>query len=172
MSVQADAPAGGPPPWLDDTIQQQFGWRDGNIVVAVPPKSGTTWTMNIVHQLRSGGDASFADIYAEVPWLEFVPTPESAVGDMVARFDAMPSEPRRAFKTHAAPPTLPVQGSGSGTEVRYLVVARHPDEAIASFRPFLDRHSDAWYERWQVDKNDIVAPDLHSYIAGCVSHAR
>ena len=28
-------------------------WREGDIVVSVPGKSGTTWTMNIVHQLRT-----------------------------------------------------------------------------------------------------------------------
>jgi aryl sulfotransferase len=67
MSAQREAgpdgPPAGPPPWINETIQQGIQWRDGDIVVAVPPKSGTTWTMNIVHQLRSGGDALFADIY-------------------------------------------------------------------------------------------------------------
>ena len=71
-----DAPPGGPPPWINETIQQQIGWRNGDVVIAVPPKSGTTWTMNIVHQLRSGGDATFADIYSEVPWIEFVSAPD------------------------------------------------------------------------------------------------
>ena len=62
--VEQSGPPPGPPPWINDTIQQRIEWRDGDIVVSVPPKSGTTWTMNIVHQLRSGGDPSFADIYA------------------------------------------------------------------------------------------------------------
>ena len=61
--AQHDGPPAGPPPWINDTIQQQIEWRDGDIVVSVPPKSGTTWTMNIVHQLRSGGDPTFVDIY-------------------------------------------------------------------------------------------------------------
>ena len=51
---------GGPPdemaiPWIDVTMQQQVAWRDGDIVISVPVKSGTTWMMNIVHQLRSRG---------------------------------------------------------------------------------------------------------------------
>jgi aryl sulfotransferase len=149
-------------------MQQEVAWRDGDIVVSVPAKSGTTWTMNIVHQLRSGGDCAFADIYVEVPWLEFVPGPNSVVRDLVARFDAMTGDRRRAFKTHAAPPDLPYQVPGEGADVRYLVVARNPDEAVASFRPFL---AAAWYELWQVNPDDIVGADFDSYINGFVSHA-
>ena len=148
-----DGPPAGPPPWLNETMQQSIEWRDGDIVVSVPPKSGTTWTMNIVHQLRSGGDPAFADIYAEVPWLEIVPRPDSAIDGLIAAFDAMPSDKRRAFKSHAAPPTLPFQHAGAGLDVRYVVVARNPDEAVASFRPFIAAHSDAWFDLWHVHPN-------------------
>ncbi len=163
-------PPAGPPPWLDETVQQRMQWRDGDIVVSVPPKSGTTWTMNIVHQLRTGGDAEFADIYAEVPWPEIVPHPDTNLDDLVARFDAMPTGPRRAFKSHAAPPTLPYQEPGAGPDVRYVVVARNPDEAIASFRPFLAAHSDAWFDLWQVPSEAVVGPDFDTYFAGIGSH--
>jgi aryl sulfotransferase len=138
-----DGPPGGPPPWINETIQGNVAWRDGDIVVSVPHKSGTTWSMNIVHQLRSEGDPAFADIYAEVPWLEFVPRPNTDPDDLVAAFDQMPTELRRAFKSHAAPPTLPFQRAGAGPDVRYLVVVRNPDEAIAASRPFLAAHADA-----------------------------
>jgi hypothetical protein len=50
-------------PWVNPAIQQRVAWRDGDIVVSVPMKSGTTWTMNIVHQLRSGGDPDLEDVY-------------------------------------------------------------------------------------------------------------
>ncbi len=166
-----DAPEVGPPPWIDETIQQRIEWRDGDVVVSVPAKSGTTWTMNIVHQLRSGGDGSFTDIYLEVPWVELVPGPDKSLDDLVAKLDEMPRDLRRSFKTHAAPPTLPYQNPGEGPDVRYLVVARNPDEAIASFRPFLAAHSDAWYDLWQVDKRGAVGPDFDTYISGFVSHA-
>ncbi len=161
---------GGPPPWINPTMQQRVQWRDGDIVVSVPPKSGTTWTMNIVHQLRTGGDPSFADIYAEVPWLELVPRPDSNLDDLVARFDAMPRDRRRAFKSHAAPPDLPYQRPGEGPDVRYVVVARNPDEAVASFRPFLASHSDAWFELWGVPKDHLVGPDFEAFFAGIGSH--
>ena len=53
--------------------------------------------MNIVQQLRSGGDDSFADIYAEVRWPEILPAPGSVVDDIVAEFDAKPGDRRRGF---------------------------------------------------------------------------
>jgi hypothetical protein len=164
-------PPPGAPPWIDDTIQQRIEWRDGDIVVSVPPKSGTTWTMNIVHQLRSGSDARFADLYLEVPWLEFVPSPNSNLDDLVSSFDGMPRDKRRAFKTHAAPPTLPFQRADDGPAVQYIVVARNPDEAVASFRPFIDAHSDAWFDLWHVDKTALLGPDFETFFAGMGSHA-
>ncbi|HUP76758.1 MAG TPA: sulfotransferase domain-containing protein [Acidimicrobiales bacterium] len=160
------SPPPGPPPWINDTIQQRIEWHDGDIVVSVPPKSGTTWTMNIVHQLRSGGDSAFADVYAEVPWLEFVPGPSRILDDLVAAFDAMPRDRRRAFKSHAAPPTLPYQRSGSGVDVRYVVIARNPDEALASFRPFIAAHSDAWFDLWELPREGLVGQDVETFFAG------
>lgn len=168
-AIENGSPAG--PPWLDETIQKKIAWRDGDVVVSVPAKSGTTWAMNIVHQLRSGGDPSFTDIYAEVPWLEIVPRPGTDLDDLVAAFDAMPRETRRALKSHAAPPTLPYQRPGTGPDVRYLIVVRSPDEAVASFRPFISAHSDAWFDLWQVDRNAIIGPDFETYIDGFASHA-
>ncbi len=163
----ADAPPEGPPeegiPWINTEIQQQIQWRDGDIVVSVPAKSGTTWTMNIVHQLRSGGDPDLLDVYVEVPWLEFVPSPTTQVADIVAGFDAMGHDRRRAFKTHSGPGDLPYQAPGDGPDVKYVVVARNPDEAIASMRPFIDSHSDAWFQLWDVPKEMVVGPDFETF---------
>jgi len=150
---------------MNTSMQQQIQWRDGDIVVSVPPKSGTTWTMNIVHQLRSGGDPDFFDIYAEVPWLEFIPTPDTVPADLVARFDEMGDDRRRAFKTHSGPGDLPYHQPGQGPDVRYVVVMRNPDEALASMRPFIQAHSDAWFEMWQVPKEAIVGPDFATFFS-------
>ncbi|MEO5842493.1 MAG: sulfotransferase domain-containing protein [Acidimicrobiales bacterium] len=169
--MEHGGPPPGPPPWINDEIQQKIQWRDGDIVVSVPPKSGTTWTMNIVHQLRSGGDPAFVDIYDEVPWLEIVPGPDASFDDLVAAFDAMPHDRRRAFKSHAAPPTLPYHRPGAGPDVRYVIVARNPDEAVASFRPFIAAHSDAWFDLWQVPRDGLVGPDFETFFAGIGGNA-
>jgi hypothetical protein len=69
--------------------------------------------MNIVHQLLTGGDGEFADIYAEVPWIEFVTRLGMPLAELQAQLAAMPVDPR-AFKTHSAPPALPYVAPGAG----------------------------------------------------------
>lgn len=150
-------------PWVNPEIQQLVAWRDGDIVVSVPVKSGTTWMMNIVHQLRTGGDHDFESIYAEVPWLEFVPEPGVSPVELAARVDAMSDHRRRAFKTHSPPGPLPFHAAGSGREVSYIVVVRSPEEVLASMHPFINSHSDAWFELWKLDKAMVAAPDLATF---------
>lgn len=150
-------------PWVNPEIQQLVAWRDGDIVVSVPVKSGTTWMMNIVHQLRTGGDPDFDSIYTEVPWLEFVPEPGVTPAELAARVDAMPDHRRRAFKTHSPPGPLPFHAAGSGTEISYVVVVRNPEEVLASMHPFINSHSDAWFDLWSLDKAAVAAPDLATF---------
>jgi aryl sulfotransferase len=176
-AVQADAGAdhgdgapGGPPPWIDESMQQRMAWRDGDVVIAVPPKSGTTWTMNIVHQLRTGGDADFADVYAEVPWIEFVPNPTVDRDAIVAGFDAMGTDRFRAFKSHALPGTVPYFAPGAGPAVRYVVVVRNPDEAVASFYPFINAHADGFFAAWGVPREAVAGGSFAEYFAGLGSH--
>ncbi len=158
-------PEGGPPPWINPAIQQRIEWRDGDIVISVPIKSGTTWTMNIVHQLREGGDPDLVDVYAEVPWIEFVPGPATTVDELAARIDAMPSMRRRAFKSHSAPPALPYFAPGSAKDVKYIVVLRNPEEALVSLHPFIGAHSDELFELWNVPKHGLVKDDFPTFFA-------
>jgi hypothetical protein len=154
-------------PWINKDMQQQIAWRDGDVVISVPVKSGTTWMMNIVHQLRAGGDAEFLDVYVEVPWLELVPGPAARVEDLIAGFDHMGDDRRRAFKTHSAPDVLPYVQPGAGPDVRYVVVVRNPDEVVASLPPFARAHSDTWFDLWQLPRSGIFrAADVEAVVAG------
>jgi hypothetical protein len=152
-------------PWGNLDMQRQMSWRDGDIVISVPVKSGTTWMMNIVHQLRSGGDQDFASIYAEVPWIEFVPTPESRPEDLIAGFDRMSADRRRAFKTHSPAGVVPYFAPGSGPDVQYVVLVRNPDEAIAALPPFTASHSDAWLNLWHIPREAFGSPDVATLVA-------
>lgn len=151
------------PPWIRPEIQQEIAWRDGDVVISVPPKSGTTWTMNIVYQLLNGGTADFRDIYEEVPWIEFVAYPGEPFGDITGRLDAMPKTRRRAFKTHSAPPQIPYFASGNKPAVSYVVIARNPEEALVSFWPFLAKHSDEWAELWGMPPGAMERPSFESF---------
>ena len=155
--------APGPPGWVDPDIQQHVEWRDGDIVISVPAKSGTTWTMNIVHQLREGGDPDFEDLYVEVPWLELVAGPNVTRSQRLANFEAMPANRRRVFKTHSPPGPLPYRAPGSGRDVKYVVVVRNPEEAAVSMHPFIAAHSDAWFRLWQTPREAFVRPDFATF---------
>jgi hypothetical protein len=165
-SRSAASPPDGPrgPGWIDPEIQGRVRWRDGDIVVSVPVKSGTTWTMNIVHQLRSGGDPDLQDVYVEVPWLELVPAPGVTREQRLAKFAAMPRGRRRAFKTHSPPGLLPYQKPGGGRkDVRYVVAARNPDEALASMHPFAHAHTHAWFDLWTLPREAFCKPSFASF---------
>ncbi len=161
------APPSGPP-WIAPEIQQKIAWRDGDVVISVPIKSGTTWTMNIVHQLLTGGTDDFRDVYEEVPWIEFLAFPGQPQEAVVERVTAMPTNTRRAFKTHSPPPAVPFQSVGSGTDVKYVVIMRNPEEALVSFRPFLNKHSDAWYELWGVPREALCRPDFPTFYSDVI----
>ncbi|WP_433989739.1 hypothetical protein SuNHUV7_05430 (plasmid) [Pseudoseohaeicola sp. NH-UV-7] len=165
--TDSEAPPAGPP-WIQPEIQQGIAWRDGDIVVSVPLKSGTTWTMNIVHQIVSGGRSDFRDIYEEVPWIEFLGSPEHSHRDVIDRVAAMPADARRAFKTHSPPPAVPFQEAGSGNDVKYVVIFRNPEEAFVSFRPFLDKHSDEWFGLWGMPREALCRPDFPSFYSDVI----
>lgn len=166
-TLESAAPPAGPP-WIQPQIQHGITWRDGDVVISVPAKSGTTWTMNIVHQLMTGGTSDFRDIYEEVPWIEFLNRPGQPHQEVIDRVEAMPTSRRRAFKTHSAPPQLPFIPAGTGPDVKYLVIFRNPEEALVSFRPFLEKHSDAWFDLWQMPRAALCRPDFPSFYADVV----
>ena len=158
------------PPWIQPAIQQHIKWRDRDIVISVPPKSGTTWTMNIVHQLLTRGTARFRDIYEQVPWIEFLSHPEQPHQEVLDRIEALPTGSRRAFKTHSAPPDLPFLQGGSDQDVKYIVVFRNPEEALVSFRLFIEQHSDDWFELWQVPREAMCRTDFPSFYSDVIDN--
>jgi hypothetical protein len=153
----------GGPPWLNPEIQKRVTPRDGDVWIAVAAKSGTNWMMNIVHQLLTGGSADFDSIYRVVSWPEFVERPGQQPEEVLDRIAALPSSPRRAFKTHAGPPDVPFVTAGSGKDVKYVVVSRNPEEALVSFKLFLEQHTDAWYDLWKVPRGAMTRPDFGTW---------
>jgi hypothetical protein len=50
--------------------------------------------------------------------------------------------------------------------VSYVVVGRDPEEALASFRPFIAAHSDEFMGMWGVPTDALVGPDFATFAGG------
>jgi len=94
------------------------------VIIASPPKCGTTWTQHVVHGLRSGGSIDFDEISVVIPCLEM--GWDSGV-DPQAQQSFRPA----AYKTHFYYPHCP-----SGC--RKIFVLRDPMDAGPSFYKFLN----------------------------------
>jgi hypothetical protein len=98
--------------------------RPSDVVITPFAKSGTTWTQQIVHCLRTRGDMDFDDISRVVPWIETSP-------GLGIDLDAEQKSNPRAFKSHLAWSEIPQGG-------RYIVVIRDPKDALYSLFKFIE----------------------------------
>jgi aryl sulfotransferase len=102
--------------WLD------FEHRPGDIVISTRSKSGTTWMQMICALLVFGSPRLPAPLTELSPWLDWLVTPADEV---YARLGAQ--RHRRFIKTHT-----PLDGLPLDPRVQYVVVARHPLDAVVS----------------------------------------
>ena len=123
----------------------EFRPKPGDVIIATPPKCGTTMVCQIVQSLRSNGDMSFEEINMVIPCLEMAF--DSGIEDV-----EMAQEPYRphVFKTHAWYPHCPK--SEDGQDVKYIYVVRNPVKAAISFYWFLGG--------WFFDKDEITMDEF------------
>ena len=114
----------------------EFVPKEGDVIIATPPKSGTTVVCQIAHSLRTAGDWSFEEINIVIPCLEMAW--DAGIQNLEADQVARP----RMFKTHAWYPHCP-----KGPGVKFIYVVRSPPKAVISFYHFLGG--------WFFDKNEI-----------------
>ena len=129
-----------------------FKPRPTDVIVSPYAKSGTTWTQQIVHGLRTRGSMDFDEITVVTPWLILAHDMGwDLEGDQVA-------EPR-VFKSHATWHDVP-KGA------RYICPVRHPYKMMVSFYRFFE---DWWFEPGSIDiatflrGNHLKNPDERSY---------
>ena len=96
--------------------------RSTDVFVVTPMKTGTTWLQQIMHQLRSGGDMTFADIEDVIPWIEIA-------FDLEQDLDAEHKYQPRCFKSHFLYEECPKGG-------KYILVYREPCATLYSLFNF------------------------------------
>ena len=114
--------------------------RDSDIIIVTYPKSGTTWMQQIVYQMVSGGNESFDEISAVVPWIE-------RAHFLKQDLEAMPAP--RVLKTHFSYKEIP-KGPG-----KYIFVMRDGKDVAVSFYQFLiaiGNRQDVSFQEFFVDQ--------------------
>ena len=121
---------------LDSTRWDRYTVRDGDIVVATPYKSGTTWMQMIVFKLLHGDreDISLKNIS---PWIDMR---MSSLDDMMSGLESQRG--RRSVKTH-----LPLDGLPYYANASYIVVGRDARDVFMSLWNHYRNYTPELYER-------------------------
>ena len=134
-----------------DLIEKEFTVQDGDVFVVTYPRSGTTWTEQMVHLLVHQGEQGEQRLTDAVPWLETLP---HRPGGMIEFLKSLPG--RRLFTSHLPYPLMPPIGN---TTAKVVYVARNPkDVAISTY--FHDQskagYEGTWEEHFQLFMNGDV----------------
>ena len=101
---------------FDSARWDGFAFRDGDVVISTPPKSGTTWMQMICALLVLGTPELDSHLDTLSPWLDWSMEPRESV---LATLEAQ--QHRRFIKTHTPLDGLPVD-----PRVTYVCVGRDP----------------------------------------------
>jgi len=157
-----------PPYFMDDAWKEDEidSWmKDGDLVVATGAKSGTTWMLYCTHQIRTNGtdldDELYPDVSLTTPWPDLRQSRKANWIQQKERLNTTilpdgralrdlwdhPSYSFRIFKSHFAPPDLPVTKKG-GKKIKYMAMARNGIDVAASMTPFYSAHTDRFRNLW------------------------
>jgi len=152
--------------WPYEEQYQQEVFRDGDVIVATGAKSGTTWMMNIVHQLRCAGDPAndLKHNTHTTPWPECWWHPGETAEDAFATLQTLdgwtnPKYPFRAYKSHYRPRVDGVPWSEAVKTdsvvpvrqrrgLRFVVCMREGRDVLASMYPFMAAHRQEFRDMW------------------------
>ena len=94
-----------------------------DIWIVTFPKSGTTWTQQIVKLIRNGGEGDDKKINESIPWLE---------ANSFFKKDITSLPKPRAFQSHFSYELMQC-GKPNTTPCKYVYVARNPKDVAVSF---------------------------------------
>lgn len=149
--------------WKEDEIDT---WtKDGDLVVATGAKSGTTFMLYCTHQIRTKGtdinDELYPDVSITTPGPDLRQSRTGTWAEQKDRYNTTilpdgrkmkelwdhPSYPFRIFKSHYAPPVLPVRKKG-GKKIKYMAMVRNGIDVAASMTPFYSSHTEKFRNLW------------------------
>lgn len=121
---------------LDSTRWQHYKPREDDVIVATPPKCGTTWMQTIVLHLI------FQDLQPHAvsqfsPWLDRRLTP---LDEMISQLEAQ--NHRRCIKSH-----LPLDGLPYFPQVKYVAVGRDIRDVFMSMWNHYSNFTPEFYEK-------------------------
>ncbi|MDQ3005822.1 MAG: sulfotransferase domain-containing protein [Chloroflexota bacterium] len=134
-----------------DLIEKEFVVKDGDVIVVTYPRSGTTWTEQMVHLLVNKGKQGEQRLTDAVPWLETLPHRPNG---MIEFLKTMPS--RRLFTSHLPCSLMPPLNN---TTSKIVYVARNPKD-VATSTYFHNQsklgYEGTWEEHFQLFLNGDV----------------
>ena len=143
---------------LDSTRWERFQPREGDIVVATPYKSGTTWMQTIVRRLLFGErDVEMPSLGELSPWMDRRLSPlDAVIRDLEAQ------KHRRSVKTH-----IPLDGLPYFPQVKYVVVSRDARDVFMSLWNHYSNYTDLFYQMLNETPGRVGNP-----LPRCPSEAR
>ena len=132
-------------------IKKEFTVKDGDIFVVTYPRSGTTWTEQMVHLLAHNGEQGEQLITDAVPWVETLPHRPNGMHEFLKTIIG-----RRMFTSHLPYPLMPPLND---TTARIVYVARNPkDVAISTYFHNQSKggYEGTWEEHFQLFLHDDV----------------
>ena len=134
-----------------DQIEKEFVVKNGDVFVVTYPRSGTTWTEQMVHLLVNKGEQGVQRLTDAVPWLETLPHRPNG---MIEFLKTMPQ--RRLFTSHLSYPLMP---HFNATTAKIIYVARNPkDVAVSTYFHNQSKlgYEGSWEEHLQLFMNGDV----------------
>lgn len=151
--------------YLDSTLWNGFRFRDDDIVVASPPKSGTTWTLAILVQLLHGAP-EVARVGKICRWIDFRL-------DQEGRMEAVEAQThRRVMKSH-----LPADALVISPRAKYVYVARDGRDVAWSEHNHMHNATDPLFAatnafRPEGAKAERPSADVHAYYRDWIAGRR
>ncbi|ORA20269.1 glycolipid sulfotransferase [Mycobacterium angelicum] len=147
-----------------DGFLAQGGFVEGDIVIATPVKSGTTWTQRIIQQILRNGAENDGSLSDSSPWLD------SSWGDHAEMLDVLNQQReagiRRVVKSHLPAAALPI-----APEARYVFVGRNGKDTGISFHHMIYNYSESTmskineiHAQWSGDATPLViSEDMQAF---------